>query len=438
MLFRRAAISQQPSPSSGVSDVAFQPSSLDTVETMLDLTGNEQEANDKEISRELNQQLKKYTLELGQARAATYSTLSMIYGRGPNSLRYSASKQVVLGFSIILITGSLLALQHLCFTASICLKGDPSGPLQPPYDLAATRSLIPIGFILIFIIAPSALIAAHQQTMMWTFSAFSLNALACAFLIVSAFGSWGLIPTMKQKAELYWINLSLSLRKTLYNNNLDTLSEEMSKDAEIVGSAAFALGVITGILALSLFPLFQSQTKALIAGRVKPDGVVPTPYTELCCSLSTASSDHDAAFGEGDGVKYISKVISEALERVCPGTMAAARLRAAEAKAMAANAQNSLLSQQLLLQQRARALTGNTTGGLFQFCNISVEDFRVQVLGLPRRHHLSTSLPSLPVPTDQASTNSAIVGEAKASGTALTASSSSSTTTTTTSGESKA
>ena len=437
MLFRRAATtSQQPSPSSGVSDVALQPSPLDSVETMLDLTGNEQEAKDKEVSRELNQQLKKYTLELGQARAATYSTLSMIYGRGPNSLRYSASKQVVLGFSIILITGTLLALQHLCFTASICLKGDPSGPLQPPYDLAATQSLIPIGFILIFLIAPSAFIAAHQQTMMWTFAAFSLNALACAFLIVSAFGSWGLIPTMKQKAEFYWLNLSLSLRKTLYNNNIETLSKEMSKDAEIVGSAAFALGVITGILALSLFPLFQSQSRALIAGRVKPEGVLPTPYSELCCSLSTASSDHDAAFGEGDGVKYISKVISDTLERVCPGTMAAARLRAAEASAMAANAQNSLLSQQALLQQRARALTGNANGGLFQFCNLSVEDFRVQVLGLPRRHHLSTSLPSPQVPIDLASTNGAIVGDAKASGTALATTISSSSSLT--SGESKA
>lgn len=426
MLFRRVS---PPPPVIGGNDAAFHPSALDSIETMLDYTGNEQEAEEKALSRDKNMQLKKYTQELGVARAATYSSLSMIYGRGPNSLRYSASKQVVLGFSMLTLTGSLLALQHLCFTASICLKGDPSGPSQPPYDLAATRSLVPIGFILIFIVAPSALIAAHQQTMMWTFSAFSLNALSCAFLIVSAFGSWGLIPTMGQRAELGWLNLSVSLRKSLYNNSVDLLTKEMSRDAEIVGSAAFALGVMTGLLALSLFPLFQSQTKAFIAGRVKPEGVQPTPYIELCCSLSTASSDHDAAFGEGDGVKYVSKVVSDALEKVCPGTMASARLRAAEASALAATAQNSLLNQQALLQQRARALTAANNGeggGIFRFCNLSVEDFRVQVLGLQRRH------PPLTQPTTN--TPEPIVNGAAVGGEAKTTTSPASAT----SGESKA
>ena len=435
MLFRR--VSQPPLINGVTTDAAFQPSALDSVETMLDFTGNEQEAEDKTLSRDQNLQLKKYNDELSVARAATYSSMSLIYGRGPNSLRYSASKQVVLGFSMLLLTGTLLALQHLCFTASICLKGDPNGPLQPPYDLAATRSLIPIGFILVFIIAPSAFVAAHQQTMVWTFSAFSLNALACAFLIVSAFGSWGLIPTMSQKAELGWLNLSLSLRKSLYNNNIDLLTKEMSKDAEIVGSAAFALGVMTGLSALSLFPLFQSQTRAFIAGRVKPEGVQPTPYRELCCSLSTASSDHDAAFGEVDGIKYVSKVVSDTLDKICPGTMAAARLRAAEASALAASAQTSLLNQQALLQSRARALAANNAngsgGGLFRYCNLSVEDFRVQVLGLQRRH---PPLPTTPPPISPTSTDlnssGTVVGEAKTGG------SSSSSLPTSTSGESKA
>jgi hypothetical protein len=277
------------------------------------------------------------------ASSSAPSSAGDVYGRGPGSLLFSHSKRLVIAAALATVLFAAISVEFLCYYRGFCFaeeatgNGDGTGGARRVYSSAQAQAVVPVALLLSLLVAPLSLGAAHVQVMAVALLAFAVNATACGLLVLTGIATLSFLADMDETAAATWASLPLSVRAVSYGGDVSLLASEMSGDAAAVGTVALAGAAVTGLAALFLFPLANTQLFAFLAGKGAGTGSRAARWTALCCAVTPLSYVHDGAYGQGDTTKAVGRMVSACADRTCPVFAARVRLACASVQGRGAS-----------------------------------------------------------------------------------------------------
>jgi len=186
------------------------------------------------------------------------------YGRGPGSLRYAATKQAVVASAAFLLVFVPIVFSTVCLWNGFCFAEEQHG-LRVVYAQAPSRAVVPVGVALL-VSAALTLVAAHLSVLAVSLTAWLVNGVLCAFLVVVAIGTFALLPAVGTAASETWSQLPVTVQQHTYGSDAGRLQTQMVADIAAVAVSALTGAVLTGLVALLHYPIVFAQLRAYKRG----------------------------------------------------------------------------------------------------------------------------------------------------------------------------